>query len=160
MAAQEKAPLTHRLNAGICLINDKGEIFTALRKGYHPHSDGWQMPQGGIDKGENPLKAAKRELFEETGIPENHLTFIAECEEWLFYDFPPNLKNKMQSLGQKQKWFCFKYTGDGNIDLTQAIDHEFDAWDWRKPEDVLNRVVDFKREVYGKVLSKFHPHFS
>lgn len=156
---QGKTERKHRLNAGICLVNRDGKIFTALRKGFDPKSDAWQMPQGGIDDGENPLVAAKRELFEETGIPDSDLQFLQEYPDWLTYDFPPEVADKLNSLGQKQKWFCFRYLGDGNIDLTRAQDHEFDAYEWRLAEDILEHVVDFKSGVYRSVLLRFRAHF-
>jgi len=144
----------YRPNAGICLINADNLIFIAQRAGFSG-TEGWQMPQGGIDANEDPLTAAKRELFEETGIPESDITFLAEHPNWLTYDFPPQaaLKDK----GQTQKWFCFRYIGDGKINLEDAQDKEFSNWKWAPTIYVIQNIVPFKQDVYTQALAGFSP---
>ena len=120
----------------------------------------WQMPQGGIDKGEEPLKAARRELFEETGV--SKAEFLAETN-WMTYDFPPYSGQAVHRLnkfrGQKQKWFAFRFSGaDHVIDVTAMRDGqqpEFDMWRWERLVVVPQLVVPFKRDVYVKVVSAF-----
>ena len=120
------------------------------------------MPQGGIQKGELPQKAARRELFEETGV--SKAEFLAETD-WLTYDFPeyygPQDHRLNMYRGQKQKWFAFRFSGaDHEIDVCAVRDGqqpEFDMWRWERLDLLPQLVVPFKREVYVKVVSAFLP---
>ncbi len=147
--------MTYRLNVGIMLINNNHKIFVASRKG-QTDSYRWQMPQGGIDENENPFDAAKRELFEETGIRE--ISYISQTKNWYTYDFPdwiPEEKRKKWS-GQKQKWFLFLYTGlNIQKDFSSRQDMEFDDFQWVEKDFLINHIVPFKKNVYLQVLDEF-----
>lgn len=120
----------------------------------------WQLPQGGIDKGEDPLPAAKRELFEETGMESVEL--VAEASGWIKYDLPSHLVGvawKGKYRGQKQKWFAFRFRGKpSEIGINPppgGHKAEFDGWDWRRMEELPDIVVPFKKKVYDEVVTAF-----
>jgi putative (di)nucleoside polyphosphate hydrolase len=140
---------------GIVLLNRDGCIFVARRS---DTPEAWQMPQGGIDPGEAPEQAARRELAEETGV--RSVRTLAETPDWLRYDLPDRLLGKVwggRYRGQEQKWFAMAFTGDeAEIDL-DAHHREFDAWRWSPPGEVLANIVPFKRDVYARVLEDFAP---
>lgn len=160
----QDATLPYRPCVGIMLINRDGLVWTGKRFGDKtpvPDEFAWQMPQGGLDEGENPLEAAKRELFEETSVTSASL--IAEAPEWFNYDFPPevlfNSKRGNKFKGQTQKWFAFRFEGDDseiNI-LTPPHGHmqEFSEWRWEKAANLPSLIVPFKRDVYRQVVDAF-----
>ncbi len=144
----------YRRAVGIMLLNAAGEVLVAQRLDFP--GDAWQMPQGGIDKGETPLQAARRELKEEIGTDKAEV--IAECRRWLAYDFPPDLQRRAwrgRYRGQTQKWFAMRFTGsDADIDL--ATGHpEFGAWKWVPPSELTRLIVPFKRQLYQDVIEEF-----
>ncbi|WP_370879055.1 RNA pyrophosphohydrolase [Gemmobacter fulvus] len=151
--------LPYRPCVGVVLINAEGLIFTGNRKDSAVAA--WQMPQGGIDDGEKPRKAALRELWEETGVTEDLVEFIAKTEDWLTYDLPPELLGKVwggKYRGQKQKWFLFRYLGRDD-QVTIDTDHpEFDRWQWSEADAMVANIVPFKRAVYEQVVAAFRPH--
>jgi putative (di)nucleoside polyphosphate hydrolase len=136
------------------LINAAGLLFVGERRG--PILDAWQMPQGGIDRGEAPDAAALRELREEVGTDRAEL--LRESRFWYAYDLPLELRPPHwggRYRGQSQKWFAFRFSGtDEDIDIT-AHDPEFVRWRWARPGEVLHLVVDFKRPIYQAVLEEF-----
>ena len=156
----------YRPCAGIALVNAKGDVFIGRRlKSREAHlmaAHEWQMPQGGIDAGEDPLEAAIRELYEETNV--RSVSRIAEAPEWLSYDLPEDARGRFKGRyrGQTQKWFLFRFLGeDSEIDIERpAGGHhpaEFRDWRWANWEALPDLVVPFKRPVYEKVVAMFAP---
>lgn len=148
--------LPYRPCAGVVLLNRDGLIFAGQRI---DRPDAWQMPQGGIDKGETPAQAALRELTEETGVSVDRVDVLAETPGWVYYDLPPELLGKVwkgKYRGQKQKWFLLRFLGeDSDIDI--KTDHpEFDRWCWMNADDLITHIVPFKQDVYRKIFATFH----
>ena len=145
----------YRLGVGIMLINGDGLVFGGRRIDA-TLDEAWQMPQGGIDPGEAPDAAARRELAEETGVTKAEI--IAESRGWMRYDLPPELAAKVlggRYLGQRQKWFAMRYLGhDNEVDL-ETHHPEFDAWKWLAPDDLIRLIVPFKRQLYRDVFAEF-----
>jgi len=146
-------PDFYRANVGLMLIGPGRRIFVGRRLN---QPDAWQMPQGGVDKGETPVEAACRELQEEVGTTQALL--LRETRDWVSYDVPltmhpPHWKGRWR--GQAQKWFALAFTGrDSDIDL--ATHHqEFDAWRWVAPGELVERIVPWKRPVYQAVVKAF-----
>ncbi len=144
----------YRLNVGIIVANSDGKLLYCKRK----NSDNWQFPQGGIDRNEDPFLAALRELYEEVGIQKDKVKLIKESKNWYKYDLPRKYK-KNNFLwngfkGQKQKWFLFKLIEEVMIDLNNENNPEFDEFDWVDYWKPLDEIVEFKREIYKKVLSE------
>ena len=151
--------LPYRPCAGVMLLNREGKVFVGQR--IDTTLEAWQMPQGGIDPGEDARDTAIRELGEETGIAPEHVELIAEAPEELVYDLPPEMVGKVwkgKYRGQRQRWFLFRFTGD-DADVNIATEHpEFRAWRWSDPADLPHLIVPFKRELYQQVLAAFAPH--
>ncbi|WP_164114373.1 RNA pyrophosphohydrolase [Sphingorhabdus sp. Alg239-R122] len=149
--------LPYRPCAGIMLANKNGKVFAAQRLD-NPGVDAWQMPQGGIDPGEDPRQAALRELFEETGIAAEKVTVLAQSSEELFYDLPPELVGKIWKgkwRGQRQWWFLMRFLGKDS-DINIDTDHpEFSEWKWADAESLPEVIVPFKKELYRAVLKEF-----
>ncbi len=161
MARPDPATLPYRPCAGILLVNRVGQVFVGQR--IDTALEAWQMPQGGIDPGEEARAAAIRELGEETGITPELVELVAEAPEPLTYDLPPELIGqawKGRYRGQRQWWFLFRFTGsDARIDL--ATPHpEFRAWRWAAPAELPALAVPFKRRLYADVLAAFADHLS
>ena len=146
---EKKLPL--RIGVGVILLNDKKEIFVGKRKD-NP-VDKWQMPQGGVDKNENFLTAMKRELEEETSI--KNIIILKELDGWFEYELPKNLLGiiwKGKFRGQKQKWFIVKFNGNENeINLKTKIP-EFIEWKWIAIDDLPKVIVDFKKNMYERIV--------
>ncbi|MBI0474976.1 RNA pyrophosphohydrolase [Sphingomonas sp. MA1305] len=156
-----KSDLPYRPCAGVMLINAEGRVFVGQRM--DSTLEAWQMPQGGIDAGEDALTAAIRELGEETGVVPDKVQLIAEAPDELFYDLPDDLVGKVwkgQWRGQRQRWFLFRFLGqDSDIDI--ATEHqEFRAWRWADPQDLPAMIVPFKTALYEAVLAAFRPHLT
>jgi putative (di)nucleoside polyphosphate hydrolase len=145
-----------RLGVGIVLLNSKKEIFMGERL---DNKGAWQMPQGGVKIGKNEdlNEAATRELYEETGVKNAKL--VSKSKEWHYYELPKPLANKLwrgKFIGQKQKWFLFHFLGqDSEINIRYNSRPEFNDWKWVDPKEVSNEIVNFKKEIYKKVLLEF-----
>ena len=157
--------LPYRPCVGAMVLDARGLVWVGRRI---PEADSefsgttqlWQMPQGGIDKGEEPLAAVRREVYEETGM--ESLDLVAEAPGWISYDLPPHLVGialKGKYRGQRQKWFAFRFHGDaGEIRINPPPGGhaaEFDLWDWRPMRDLPALIVPFKRRVYDEVIAAF-----
>ena len=127
------------------------------------NSKNWQFPQGGIDKNEDIFIAALRELYEEVGIEENKVKLIKESDHWYKYDLPKKYKRNNflweDFRGQKQKWFLFKLIEKAEIDLNNENNPEFDEFNWIDYWKPLDEIVEFKREIYEKVLTELEPAY-
>jgi putative (di)nucleoside polyphosphate hydrolase len=155
--------LPYRPCAGLTVINREGLVFIGRRKSGPEHIDEthvWQMPQGGIDEGEEPYKAALRELYEETSI--KSVERLGEVADWIPYDIPRNIVGaawKGKYRGQKQKWYALRFTGDeSEIDILNpggGHEPEFIAWRWEKIERLPELVVPFKRPAYEQIVKEF-----
>ncbi|MCZ0960501.1 RNA pyrophosphohydrolase [Paracoccus benzoatiresistens] len=147
--------LPYRPCAGVVLINAEGLVFAGQRIDM---PGAWQMPQGGIDKGEDPRGAALRELVEETGVSPEKVEVLGETPSWVYYDLPPELLGKVwkgRYGGQRQKWVLMRFLGD-DADIRIDTDHpEFEEWRWMPAAALLENIVPFKRAVYEEVLAAF-----
>jgi len=144
----------YRPNVGIILCNDEGRVFWAKRMGV----DAWQFPQGGINQDEDPEAAMFRELWEETGLTEQHVEVLGRTRYWLRYRLPNRYirKNSLPlCIGQKQIWFILRLLAtDSNVRFDHCPKPEFDSWRWVDYWEPLNDVVYFKRKVYQKAMSE------
>ncbi len=147
----------YRANVGIVITNDKQQILLAKRCG----QDAWQLPQGGIDKGESELEALFRELSEEVGLLPEHVEVIAKTPKWLRYDLPDYHIRRTQKpvcIGQKQVWFLLKLTaGEDCVKLDTHNDIEFDDWVWTDYWQPIEAVIDFKKPIYEDMLKALAP---
>jgi putative (di)nucleoside polyphosphate hydrolase len=147
----------YRRGVGVMLLNGQGKVWVGAR--IDNPADAWQMPQGGIDEGEDdPWATALRELEEETGIPPHLVERIAQCPERLRYELPPELVGviwKEPWIGQEQDWFLARFLGRDS-DVNIATKHpEFREWQWIEPAELPDRIVPFKRDLYRRLLSAF-----
>jgi putative (di)nucleoside polyphosphate hydrolase len=157
--------LPYRPCVGQMVINRDGLVWVGRRADSRGDAEGrgtwWQMPQGGIDEGEDAAAAARRELFEETAI--RSVAPMAELPGWLTYDLPPELIGVAwdgRYRGQKQRWFAYRFTGnDREISIAPppGLRAEFVEWRWMPAGDLLDLIVPFKRDVYRQVLRAFAP---
>ncbi len=150
---------------GIMVLNKEGKVWAghriAIPGSEYDNSDRlWQMPQGGIDKGEEPEAAALRELYEETGI--KSVSLLAEAPMWFQYDLPDHLIGmalKGKFRGQKQRWFAYRFTGNENeirINPPPGDEKaEFDQWAWRNMDELIDLVILFKRDLYKELIDHF-----
>jgi len=150
----------YRRGVGVMLLNADNKVFAGAR--IDNTDDAWQMPQGGIDEGEEPWATALRELEEETGIAPHLVERLADCPERLRYDLPQELRAHLWGgkwIGQDQDWFLARFIGqDSDIDI--ATEHpEFREWRWVEPERLPELIVPFKRDLYRRLVAEFRPYF-
>jgi putative (di)nucleoside polyphosphate hydrolase len=150
--------LPYRPCVGVMLVNASGKVFVGKRID-NRETDWWQMPQGGVDRGEDLRDAALRELWEETGATAPHVTVLAQTREELLYDLPDELMGKLwggKYRGQRQTWFLARFDGtDEDIDLNAHKPAEFCEFRWVEPELLPELIVPFKKRVYRAVLEEF-----
>tara|TARA_B100001057_G_scaffold105602_1_gene103168 strand:- start:2910 stop:3404 length:495 start_codon:yes stop_codon:yes gene_type:complete len=152
----------YRPNVGIIIFNRDGKILWCKRK----QGDGWQFPQGGIDKGESPLEALYRETYEEVGLKEHQIKIIRENERWIDYDVPKDRVPKYFSFknrrfkGQTQKWFLAEFLGNNeDINLSVHSQIEFSEWTWSSYWHPITGGIEFKRDAYRKALNDLFPYY-
>jgi putative (di)nucleoside polyphosphate hydrolase len=149
---------SYRPCAGIMLANRDGKVFVGQRTDRSVDSDAWQMPQGGIDEGEEPEDAALRELEEETGVTRDLVTILARSAEEYFYDLPDELNGKLwggQWQGQRQWWFLLRFQGeDSDINIETTV-QEFADWQWVEPAELPGLIVPFKKRIYESLVTEF-----
>ncbi|MFV9875207.1 MAG: RNA pyrophosphohydrolase [Rickettsiales endosymbiont of Dermacentor nuttalli] len=153
MQTPNNLELPYRPGVGIMILNNQKQVLVGKRI---DKLNAWQMPQGGIDEGESPKKAAMRELLEEIGT--NNVEFIAESKEWFYYNVPKYLIPKLwngQYKGQKQKWFLCKFLGQDS-EITLDTEHpEFIEWQWVELSELPPIIVPFKQKLYYKIIKEF-----
>lgn len=151
-------PLQYRPCVGVMLVNEERRVFVGKRID-NREGDWWQMPQGGVDDGEDADAAVLRELFEETGVRAEHVEIAGKLDGELFYDLPPELHGKLwggKYCGQRQSWYLVRFTGsDADIDLEAHDPPEFCEWRWVAPDLLPELIVPFKRDVYQAVVDGF-----
>jgi putative (di)nucleoside polyphosphate hydrolase len=157
--ARDPDPRLYRPNVGIMLLNSRGLVLVAQR--IDTPGPSWQMPQGGVDDGEDLHKAALRELEEEIGTA--HVTLVAEAPDWLYYDVPRELQLRLwggKYLGQRQKWFLMRFEGENSEINIHTAHPEFSSWKWAVPQTLPDLAIDFKRLTYEKVLKGFQKYLA
>jgi putative (di)nucleoside polyphosphate hydrolase len=146
----------YRRGVGVMLLNSEKKVWVGAR--IDNDADAWQMPQGGVDEGEEPWATALREVEEETGIPPHLIEKVAECPERLRYRLPPELVGviwKEQWIGQEQDWFLCRFLGrDSDVNIATAHP-EFREWRWVEPQRLPEMIVPFKRDLYQRLLKEF-----
>jgi len=151
--------LPYRPAAAVMLLNDRNQVWVGQRR--DSTLEAWQMPQGGLDEGEEPQAGALRELEEETGIASHLVEIVAHSERELLYDLPDDLIGKLwkgRYRGQRQYWFLARFLGQDEDVRIETADPEFRAWRWVEPRELPHLIVPFKRALYEAVLEEFLPH--
>lgn len=146
---------TFRAGVGAAILNKEGRVLAFERRDI-PGS--WQLPQGGLDEGESPLEAVKREIYEETGIRTNDLELLSTASRLLAYELPEEARTKKLGRGQVQYWFLFRFTGQEDA-ITLGNQKEFSAWKWMLMEKLTEKVVSFKQPVYRELVKDFKSYF-
>ncbi|OOY03574.1 RNA pyrophosphohydrolase [Thioclava sp. F28-4] len=159
MTPEEIVKLPYRRNVGVVLMNPAGLVFAGQR--IDNPGPAWQMPQGGIDKGEKPKEAALRELGEETGVNPDLVEIVAKTSDWVRYDLPHDLVPKIWNgrwRGQEQKWFLMRFLGSDDQVQIETDHPEFSVWQWMPFDELVENIVPFKRSVYEAVRAEFRDY--
>ncbi|PFG61469.1 putative (di)nucleoside polyphosphate hydrolase [Thioclava sp. ES.031] len=159
MTPEEIVKLPYRRNVGVVLMNPAGLVFAGQR--IDNPGPAWQMPQGGIDKGEKPKEAALRELEEETGVNPDLVEIVAKTSDWVRYDLPNDLVPKIWNgrwRGQEQKWFLMRFLGSDDQVQIETDHPEFSVWQWMPFDELVENIVPFKRSVYEAVRAEFRDY--
>ncbi|MCE3254759.1 MAG: pyrophosphohydrolase [Rickettsiaceae bacterium] len=155
MSSEDNKPdHLYRSGVGIVVINRDKKIFVGKR--IDNHSDAWQMPQGGLDAGEDEDTAMFRELVEETGIKD--VRVISKSKKYFYYNLPYKLQKKFwggKFLGQKQRWYLAEFLGDDSLVNINTSDPEFSEWKWISKEELVNVIVPFKKKLYVEIINEF-----
>ncbi len=160
ISTDKKPDYLYRKGVGIVLINSDKKIFVGKR--IDNNSDAWQMPQGGIDENEDENLAMFRELKEETGVEKRNAQIISISEDYYYYNLPYKLQKKFwggKYLGQKQKWYLLKFTGDNSAININTEEPEFSDWRWFDQNEVVEKIVSFKQNLYKEILAEFNDYF-
>ncbi len=155
MSTDFTLPTEYRLGVGIMLINSENKVFVGQRA--DRFADAWQMPQGGIDLGEEPVDAALRELYEEVGV--KNVEILASTKDWISYDLPHDLIPELWNgkyRGQKQMWFLMRMKGGDELINIKTEIPEFVKWKWIDLKELPNVIVEFKRELYVQLVNYFY----
>jgi putative (di)nucleoside polyphosphate hydrolase len=158
---QARDPKLYRPNVGLAVFHRNGLVLLGKRYGAEgPYQ--WQMPQGGVDRGESARDAAFRELEEEIGVPPPLVDLLEETEDWIYYDFPSEVRARMKQRrrfwGQRQKWFAFRFKGrDADVRL-DTHSPEFSDWRWAPLEGSPELVIPFKKATYEEVVRRFRKY--
>ncbi len=151
-------PALYRPCAGIMLVNADNLVFVGQR--FDSRYNAWQMPQGGIDDGEDARDAAVREVGEETGIAPHHIEIIGQSAREHYYDLPDELQGNFWNgryRGQRQHWFLMRFLGeDSDVNIATEIP-EFKSWKWVEPDQLVDLIVPFKKDLYRAVVDEFFP---
>lgn len=159
MTEDDILKLPYRPCVGVMVINRDGLIWSGRR--VDNPDDAWQMPQGGIDKGEAPRDAALRELEEETSIPSDQAVILGEMDDWIPYELPIELVPKLWNgrfRGQTQKWFAMRFEGPDDLINIETETPEFSHWAWMSSSELINKIVPFKQHIYERVFAEFAAH--
>lgn len=159
MSPEDILKLPYRQNVGVMIVNGENHVWVGQR--LDSEVPAWQMPQGGIDKGEDPKVAALRELEEETGIAPDQVVVEAETDGWMAYDLPHDIVPKIwkgRYRGQEQKWFLMRYLGPDEAIVIEQEHPEFSEWRWLPVDDLVDNIVPFKRAVYEQVVAAFRQY--
>ena len=154
-SSESKKIKRYRRGVGVIILNKKRKIFIGQR--FDKDKAAWQMPQGGIDRGEKAIEAAKREMQEETGIKKN-FRVIHESHDWHYYDLPMHLQKKLwrgRYVGQKQRWYVIDFYGSDNEINIKTKRPEFQTWRWSTKNEILKLIVPFKSKLYKSVFKEF-----
>lgn len=158
--SKDFSTLPYRPCVGVMLLNDKGQVFVGERI---DTPGAWQMPQGGIDPGEEPQEAALRELWEEIGVTSDQVEVLARTADWHTYDLPDHLLGKVwkgKYRGQKQLWFVLRLTGPESAINIETDHPEFGQWKWSNAAELVSDIVPFKRDIYEALVAEFSDHLA
>jgi putative (di)nucleoside polyphosphate hydrolase len=158
--SNEKPDYLYRSGVGAMVVNHQRKIFVGKR--IDNNSNAWQMPQGGIDSGEDEDIAVYRELHEETGIKKSSVKLIHKSSGYFYYNLPYNLQKKFwggKYLGQKQRWYLFNFIDEDSVINLKTEIPEFSDWQWIEKEKIIDLIVNFKKQLYRDILAEFENYY-